>query len=312
MLTLAIIVIIVLVIIIYLQHRAKSVRSAQINKIGERLEVIMADKSGEKLLLFTSDPALQVLMTKMNALLEMNLKSIAENAKSQIMVRKMLSNISHDLKTPLTVVFGYVEALALNQDMSTEERQELLSKVHQKTSQTIHLIDTFFNLAKLESGDTAFPLTRLDMSELCRVNILQFYDMLATKGFEVHIDIPDHAAFALGNEDAINRVLNNLISNAIRYGADGKTLGLKLYEEQDEVCVVVWDRGQGVRDSHKNFVFERMYTLDDSRNKAVQGSGLGLTIAKRLIETMGGSIHLSSKPYEKTEFLFRLKKVKMN
>lgn len=309
MITVAFCIILILVIIIVLQYRMQTVRTAQMKKVAERLEVIMTDRTAEKLLFVTSDPALQVLMTKINALLDMNLKSSADNTKSQIMMRKMLSNISHDLKTPLTVVFGYVEALSLHQDMDTEERQELLSKVHQKTAQTIQLIDTFFNLAKLESGDTEFPIARVDMSELCRINILQFYDMLSAEGLEVHIDIPDSPVYALGNEDAINRILNNLILNALRYGADGKTVGLRLREEHDMVCVEVWDRGKGVQDSHKNLVFERMYTLDDSRNKSVQGSGLGLTIAKRLVETMGGSIHLSSKPYERTVFSFHLRKM---
>ena len=93
--------------------------------------------------------------------------------------------------------------------------------------------------------------------------------------------------------------MNNLISNAITYGDDGKTLGVTLRGDETSVYIDVWDTGKGIDESHIDKVFERMYTLEDSRNRLYQGSGLGLTITKRLVEAMDGKIHLSSKPYKK-------------
>ena len=154
-------------------------------------------------------------------------------------------------------------------------------------------------MAKLESGDKAIEMTKVNMNEVCREKILSFYDLVTTKGFQVHIDIPERNIYALGNVEVLGRVLNNLISNAITYGDDGKALGMTLRDDDTGVYIDVWDKGKGIDESHIDKVFERMYTLEDSRNRLYQGSGLGLTITKRLVEAMDGKIHLSSKPYEK-------------
>jgi signal transduction histidine kinase len=224
-------------------------------------------------------------------------------------MKKMLSNISHDLKTPLTVVLGYIEAIKLDRNISNEERDVLLSKVDNKTHEVLELINKFFDLAKLESGDKDIPLTRINMNEVCRKNILTFYDILTSKGFEVIIDIPESNIYTMGNEEALDRILDNLISNAIKYGNEGMVLGLSLRNDDNYVYVVIWDKGKGISETHKDKVFERMYTLEDSRNKLYQGSGLGLTITKRLVEKLAGEIFLESKPYEKTSFTFKLKRI---
>jgi signal transduction histidine kinase len=234
---------------------------------------------------------------------------MATHNKTEISMRKMLSNISHDLKTPLTVVLGYIEIMLNDPNRSNEETEELLQKVHGKTVEVLDLIKKFFDLAKLESGDKDIPLTRVNMNELCRKNILHFYEVLTSKGFEVAIELPEDNLYAIGNLVELDRVLNNLISNAIAYGGDGKVLGLTLRSDEQSVCVDVWDRGKGISELHKDLVFERMYTLEDSRNKSYQGSGLGLTITKRLVEKMEGQILLTSKPYEKTTFTIKLKRI---
>ena len=138
----------------------------------------------------------------------------------------MLANISHDIKTPLTVVLGYIEMLQLNTAISEEERQRLLSGVHSKTLEVLQLIHQFFDLAKIEAGDTDYPITKINVNEICRKNILSFYDIVTSMGIDIHIDIPETAVFALGNEEALDRIMNNLLSNAIAYGAEGNVIGL--------------------------------------------------------------------------------------
>jgi signal transduction histidine kinase len=103
--------------------------------------------------------------------------------------------------------------------------------------------------------------------------------------------------------------MNNLISNAIKYGHDGKYIGLNLSFDDKFVYVEIWDKGKGIDITNIEKVFERMYTLEDSRNKLYQGSGLGLTITKRLVDKLGGEISLMSKHYERTSFTFKLKRI---
>lgn len=309
MVTLLTIVICILVGVIYLQYRMQKSKSANLRYTYEKLQEIVAKQTGEKLLVMTNEKELQKLLVAINHLLDAKQKTNADHAKVEISMRKMLSNISHDLKTPLTVILGYTEMLYKDKTINKEEQQILLEKVHKKTLEVMELIHKFFDLAKLESGDKSIEITKVNMNEACRETILAFYDLLTTKEFDVHIDIPERNIYALGDAEVLGRVLNNLISNAIAYGYEGKTLGMALRDDDRYVYVDVWDRGKGIDESHIDKVFERMYTLEDSRNRLYQGSGLGLTITKRLVEALGGEIHLSSKPYEKTVFTIMLKKM---
>ncbi|KOS68776.1 histidine kinase [Lysinibacillus contaminans] len=304
-----IMIIIILVGVVFFQFRVQKGKGENLRYTYEKLQDIVGNQTGEKLLVFTDDKELQKLLVAINQLLEAKQITQADYLKVEMSMRKMLANVSHDLKTPLTVVLGYVEMLHTDHALSEEERRALLTKVQLKTNEVIELIHKFFDLAKLESGDKEIELTRINMNEVCQENILAFYDLLTAKGFSVHIDIPEKPIYALGNTDVLSRVLNNLISNAITYGDDGKTLGMTLRSDEKAVSIDIWDKGKGISESHIDKVFERMYTLEDSRNRLYQGSGLGLTITKRLVEALGGEIHLSSKPYEKTIFTIILKRM---
>lgn len=297
-----------MVYIIY-QKMSQMKRTADIRYIHEKLREITEQQFSQKVLVVTDDRYIKELLNEINKLLDFNQGTMAKYHKTEKSMKRMLSNFSHDLKTPLTVVLGYIETIIHDSGMSMEERANLLLKVHGKAQEVLQLMNKFFDLAKLESGDKEIPLKRLNMNEICKKNILAFYDILTAKGFDVVIDVPSYPLYALGNEDELERVFNNLISNAITYGSDGKTVGLSLRSDEKFVYVDIWDKGKGIREYEQEQIFERMYTLEDSRNQAYQGSGLGLTITKHLIENLGGGIFVNSKPFEKTTFTFHLKKI---
>lgn len=302
MTALFIIVIALLLLVLVLQVMHSRQHARQLKYIHTKLESIVERGSHERLLLMSSSPELQILLTDLNRLLDVNHKGAVERARLEKSMRSMLANISHDLKTPLTVVLGYIETLLHDTDTPAEEQERILRTIHAKAGEVITLMNRFFDLAKLESGDRDIPLSRVELGEVCRRNILAFYDILSAKGADVQIEIPDEPLYMMGNDDALDRVLSNLLSNAIAYGDAGGALGLKLYSDAGQVCIEVWDRGKGIAEGHEDKVFERLYTLEDSRNRDYQGSGLGLTITKRLTEQMNGHISLSSKPYVRTAF----------
>ena len=215
----------------------------------------------------------------------------------------MLSNISHDIKTPLTVILGYLEIVRLEND------DEMLKKVEAKAKQVMNLINQFFTLAKLESGDTTINLCKININEVCRENILEFYEILLQKEFEVEIRIPETTMFVQGDRDALQRIIYNLLSNVLHYGADGKYLGVFLRQDKSNVYIDVVDKGKGIQKEFVANVFDRLYTMEDSRNREIQGNGLGLTIAKNLAEQLGGDIYLDSIPNVKTTFTIKLKKI---
>lgn len=302
-------IIIILMVVISFQYRAIKVRNKNLKYVYQKLSSVISNETSEKILVCTDDKYLILILVEINNLLAYNQKSMANHLKTENSMRKMLSNISHDLKTPLTVIMGYVETLKVENNLSSEEREILLEKVQNKTIELLELINKFFNLAKIESGDKDISITRVNMNEVCRKNILSFYDILTNRGFKVNINIPEENFYALGDEEALDRILNNLISNVIRYGYEGNFLGITLKADDEFVYIDVLDKGKGIDELHKDRVFERLYTLEDSRNKSFQGSGLGLTITKRLVEKMGGEISLFSRPYHKTVFSFKLKRI---
>lgn len=299
----------VLFVVVALQYHERRTLNRDIHYIADKLHEIVSDRSVQKLLHQTDNLNLRRVLEGINRLQEEQQRASAEYARTEISMRRMLSNISHDLRTPLTVISGYVEILTNRTDILPEERTVLLGKVSDKVQEVIGMINTFFDLAKLESGDRELSLSRIHLNEICRKNILSFYHVLEDRGFEVELAIPEEPIYAYANEDALDRILNNLISNAIQYGNDGLMLGLVLRAKGDDVYIEVSDRGKGIQEPNQDFIFERLYTLEDSRNRKFQGSGLGLTITKRLIELMHGTITVTSKPYVNTTFSVRLKRM---
>ena len=297
------IVIIMLFIIIYQQFiYTKGIR-AKLRKISRELSDIVENDSDEKIMVFTDNGTLTELCGQINRLLSDRQKIKSDFRRQEISYKKMLSNISHDIKTPLTVILGYLEIMRLN-----HADDETLQKVEAKAEQVMELINQFFTLAKLEAGDMNIEIKKINVSELCRENILNFYDILQGKDFVVDVSIPENNIFVQGEKEALDRILSNLISNAVRYGSDGKYIGLTLRESENYVYIDIVDRGKGIGKEFAGNVFERLYTMEDSRNRKIQGNGLGLTIAKNLAEQLGGDIYLDSEPNVKTTFTVKLKK----
>lgn len=275
-----------------------------LRSISGKLKEINETGSDEKILIFTDNPELKELAAQINAVLEKHQKVKADFRRSEIASKKMLSNISHDLKTPMTVILGYLEIMRLN----GSDTDNMLSKAELKARNMLELMNEFFTLAKLESGDMDIGLSNVDAAEICRESILDFYEILTGQGFQVDVLLPEEPVYALGDSDSIKRILSNLISNAIRYGYEGKYLGIALRAEEDSVFIDVTDKGKGIDKLFAESVFDRLFTMEDSRSRSVQGNGLGLTIAKSLAGQIGGTLTLESVPYENTTFTLRLRK----
>lgn len=249
----------------------------------------------------TNNRVLQELCNELNIFIVQQQEGLIQYENMKKSYQRMLSNASHDLKTPLTIILGLLE-LVLNDDNLDIKNKNALRKTYEKANELSDMIINFFNLYKLESGDIEIELSRIDITSICRETILSFYDLIQEHGLSVEADIPEKPIYILGNKPSLIRILNNLIQNAISYGSDGGKIGICVEVDEQETMITIWDCGKGIEEKFMHEVFERLYTLEDSRNKNYQGSGLGLTISKRLTEQMNGSIKLTSKPYQKTSF----------
>lgn len=300
-----IVILVLVVVIIYQRISYKQGTQKDLQNISRKLADILQNGSDEKVMVFTGNKELIELMSQINRMLIDRQKIKVDFKRSEISSKKMLSNISHDIKTPLTVILGYLEIMRLN-----NSQDEMLQRVEEKAKQVMKMINEFFTLAKLEAGDTSIEISRIDISETCRENIVSFYEILSQKDFTVDITIPEKAIYVQGDKDAIQRIILNLVTNAIRYGNDGKYLGVNVYEDSSCAYIEIIDKGKGIEKEFAANVFDRLYTMDDSRNRNIQGNGLGLTIAKNLANQLGGDITLYSEPNTQTVFTVKLKKLK--
>lgn len=291
-------------IICYQQFAFRKGIKAQLLQISQELAGAVDSDSEEKVMIFTDSRAVQELCAQINRLLDRHQRMLADYRRSEISSKKMLSNISHDIKTPLTVILGYLEIIRLNGG----EQRELIDKVETRAKAVSDLVEQFFTLAKLEAGDMEIALSKLELCELCREVVLDFYEILSGKDYEVEVEIPEKTVYVQGNGDAIRRILNNLISNSLRYGSEGRYLGIFLHEDEKQVYIDVTDRGRGIEKDFAEHIFDRLFTMEDSRNRDIQGNGLGLTIARSLARQMGGDVTLLSKPWQKTSFTVALKR----
>jgi len=292
-------------IVLYQQFVFGTGTKKKLREIHHKLNEIIDTDSDERIMLFIENKELIELVAQINRLLENHLIVKADYRRSEIASKRMLSNISHDIKTPMTVILGYLEIMRINGEIT----QEMLVKIEQKAQSVMALINQFFTLAKLEAGDIDIELSKVDICEICRESILDFYEILTKADFQVDIGLPENSVYIQGNKEALQRILFNLISNVIRYGSDGKYLGIFLRTEKPWVYVDVVDKGKGIEKDFAQNVFERLFTMEDSRCRNIQGNGLGLTIARNLALELGGEIILESTPYVKTTFTVKLKRL---
>ncbi len=297
-------IVVLICIVLYQQFAFRTGTQIKLKKISQKLEEIQDTDSDENVMVFTDNKVLMDLVAQIDRLLENQRKVKVDYRRSEISSKKMLSNISHDIKTPMTVILGYLEIMRLN----SSGENEMLLKVEQKAQRVMELINQFFTLAKLEAGDTEIEISKIDVCEACRENVLDFYELLTQKEFQVQVDIPEEAVFVRGNKDALQRILFNLISNVVRYGSDGKYIGMFLRSDEKYIYIDVVDKGKGIERGFAQNVFERLFTMEDSRNREIQGNGLGLTIAQNLAHQLGGKITLESEPNVKTTFTVKLRK----
>ncbi|SFA73632.1 HAMP domain-containing protein [Cohnella sp. OV330] len=222
--------------------------------------------------------------------------------------KRMIASLSHDLRTPLTSLLGYIEALRSDSSLTARERDDFFRIAADKGGALLERLQSFFELARLEADDAPSDLRRTNLIDIVQEVLLGFYPDFQKAGIEPAVRLPASPLYVMADGGGLRRILENLISNALRYGSDGGEIGVAVREEGDFAWVDVWDRGRGIPPEDLPRVFERFYTGEDSRNASLRGTGLGLAIARNLVERQGGRIAVSSKPGEKTVFSFSLRK----
>jgi signal transduction histidine kinase len=218
----------------------------------------------------------------------------------------LLSNLSHDLRTPLTMVLGYAETIRTGAYQDENELQTGAKIILQRSRYMDKLLDQLLDISRQETGAFEIHPAPTNLSELMRKVVADYLLFLDGQNFTVDVDIPECDVNAFVDASLIERVLRNLLDNAIRYGSEGSFLGIELAKEADGVCITVKDKGKGVAPEDQERIFERFYRADEGRNG--EGLGIGLSIVKEIVESHQGHIQLKSNPYVETLFQVRLPK----
>lgn len=222
--------------------------------------------------------------------------------------KQMIAHLSHDLRTPLTSLLGYVEALQEDESLTKEEKKQYLQIIAGKGALLSSFIQQFFELARLESDTLPLKPEKINITEKIQEILLSYYHDLQKANLMPILNLPHKPVYVLGEEKSLERILQNLLVNILRYGKEGKLFGISLNEEEEFVQIDVWDKGPGIVEKDLPHVFTRFYTGEHSRNPETTGSGLGLAIVKILVEKMHGKIQVKSEPYVKTSFIITLRK----
>lgn len=259
-------------------------------------------------LLANDEPAVNELIFAINELIEQLDKIRVQTIKSEAARKSLLSNISHDIRTPLTSIIGYVDALNDDIAASRAEKLEYIGIISRKATALKQLIDEIFDLAKLDADEVPQRPQRLDLAEMARESVIEFLPALKQANMKLTVSIPEEKCLVTADRLSVQRVLNNLMKNAVQHGQQGEVLGVELTEHAGFYQLTIWDKGQGIPEGELTKVFDRMYRTERSRNPMYGGSGLGLAIAKALVEKNGGKIWVESEPGQKTSFTFSMPK----
>ena len=234
----------------------------------------------------------------------------SENQRKKLMNDKerMMADISHDLKTPITSIQGYAKALS-DGIIADEDKDKYIKIIYEKSKKLTELINIFHEYSKLEHPDFNLIFEKVDLSEYLRAYIALKYEDIVESGFNIEVDIPEEEMEIKIDKVQLQRVFDNILGNSIKHNEKGTNIYVSLKEKNDIYEIIIADDGKGISKDIANNIFEAFTVGDESRNSK-QGSGLGLAIAKTIVDLHEGTIELEPESLKKfsTQFKIILKK----
>lgn len=255
---------------------------------------------------FTLKGDTQRVVTSVNALVDSVISSIEDERRIEKSKDELITNVSHDLRTPLTSIIGY---LGLIEDHQYHSEDDILKYTHtafSKAKQMKSLVEDLFEYTKMRQTDTPMNISKIDINQMLEQLAASFELEAEDKGIKVSVDIDDKPLQIEADAEKLGRVFNNLITNALKYGDGGHNIILRSKPVSErEIQVSVEDDGSPIPEASLKQVFERFYRVEGSRSKATGGTGLGLAIAQSIVDRHGGYIYVTSDK-KMTRFIIHL------
>lgn len=222
------------------------------------------------------------------------------------MRNSFLANISHDLRTPMTTISGFIDGITSGA-IPPEKHEYYLNVISAEVHRLSRLVSQILDVSRIESGERKFSFTDFDIAEMARIILISFEQKIDSKRLDVEFNAELDEMYVSADKDAIYQVLYNLCHNAIKFAREGGKFIISIsYMQSKKVRVSVYDQGQSIADEDIKLVFDRFYKTDKSRGLDKNGVGLGLYISKTIIDAHGESIWAESVEGESSEFIFTL------
>ena len=236
-----------------------------------------------------------------------NIKDITEKVKLENMRTDFVANVSHELKTPLTSISGFVETLKLNENIDLATRNRFLGIIESESDRLKRLIDDILLLSFIEKKETK-SMELVDIYEV----FMEVYDMTSyfakSKNIDVSYKFENKDIKILSNRDYIKQIFLNLVDNAIKYTHENKNIWIEVEDKNNNLIISVKDNGVGIPKEDLSRIFERFYRVDKARSRDVGGTGLGLAIIKHIVKNLDGHINVKSELGEGSEFIVTIPK----
>lgn len=280
----------------------------RINKLTEKIRKRFLNKEiPQKQNLLEEPDSLISLEDKVDHLIESRVKELKHFENLDSYRKEYLGNVSHELKTPVFNIQGYIDTL-LNGGLEDETiNMDYLKRAERSIDRLIHIIDDLETITQLESGELHLDLDTFDIASLCK-DLYGALELIAAKR-NIKLELAkkyDKPIYVYADKFRIRQVLVNLITNSIKYGNDNGTTTVSLSYLDNDVIIEVKDNGMGIEKRHLPRVFERFYRIDKGRSREQGGTGLGLAIVKHIIDAHQKSIKVESEIQKGTTFTFSL------
>jgi two-component system phosphate regulon sensor histidine kinase PhoR len=236
------------------------------------------------------------------------LHDVTELRRLENLRREFVSNVSHELKTPLTAIQAYSETLLGGAIDDPEHNREFLHRIEEQAERLHALVLDLLRLARIESGEDVFELTAIDVQDAIGQCLDEHAAVAEAGGLSLQLDAPEQRSCVRADREGLRTILDNLVDNAINHTPSGGRITIAWAEESAMVRIFVQDTGAGIPVSQQARVFERFYRVDKARSRELGGTGLGLAIVKHLTQVFGGSVQLESRVGEGSTFTVRLPK----
>lgn len=275
------IIILLSIIIIFLIIKIISIKK-EIRSISDFIE----KSHGEyiNISIESSDKDIENLTNKINKLYDINEKINIQNKKVDEELKESIANMSHDLRTPLTSIMGYVELLK-DDSILDEEKKEYLDIIHKRTKRLKKLISEFYDISRLETNEYKFDLEKLDLRALLSESIALYYKDFVENFIEPKIELKE-VCLVISDKTAVMRIFSNLISNILKHGSGQVEITLR--QDKDYVITEFVNYAPYLEEEDTEKIFQRFYTNDKSRTS--DDTGLGLSITKKFVEDLGNEI----------------------